>query len=113
MRCHPFLRLLLLPPLLLCDRLAVHLAAGDCFRLHQITIHGASSSSTACCRARRASPLFREAGACSQFGHMSRCHVISMGMAWYRMAETLPVDSAARMQETVRYCTQLYRPHRI
>lgn len=62
------------------------------------------------CRAHRASPLFRDAGACSQFGHLS-CHI--MGMAWYRMAETLPVDSAARMCGTVRNCTGLYRPYRI
>ena len=48
MRCQVLLRwlllllLLLLPP---CDRLSVHLAAGSCFRLHQITIHGASPPS--------------------------------------------------------------------
>lgn len=62
-------------PSLLCDRLSVHLAAGACFTLHQITIHGEGSPSTACCRAHRASPLFRQAGACSQFGH--RSHVMS------------------------------------
>lgn len=60
-------------------------------------------------RAHRASPLFRDAEACSLLGHMS-CHI--MGMAWYRMAETLAVDSAARMCGTVRNCTGLYRLYR-
>lgn len=45
-RCQQMLRwLLLLLLLLLCDQLSVHLAAGACFRLHQITIHGTSSPS--------------------------------------------------------------------
>lgn len=83
---------------------SAHLAAEACFRLHQITIHGAGSPSKPSvvglighrdCFVR---PGGRAARAVT-------CHVISWawrGIAW---AETLPVDSAIRRHAD---CTELY-----
>lgn len=60
------------------------------------------SSSIVVCRAHRASLLFRDAGACSQFGHVMSYHgygVVSQGG-----------DVASQQcRQDVRDCTELYR----
>lgn len=94
-----------LMPRLLCHQLSIHLAAGACFSLHQITIHGTSLSSAVYVGLVGHRHCFARPGRAAR---AVTCRVISWawrGIAWRRRWQlTVPSDSMG-LYRTVFHCT--------